>query len=85
MEKQGLAPHSMAEIEHNTDPAAFRPCTFVLRRTFQNYIALCGFHSSLITWFGYDSFASKLLHKILYALKPNPLDAEIKNRDIGKK
>jgi uncharacterized protein (DUF362 family) len=81
MAKHGLAPKSLDEISHGTDPAYFRPCTFELKRTMQNYIALSGFHSSLIAWFGYDSFASKFLHKILYAIKPNPLTKEIREKN----
>jgi uncharacterized protein (DUF362 family) len=77
MIRMGLAPISYKEIECNSDPAEFRPCEFVLNRTLQNYIALAGFKSSFITWFGYDSFASGLLHKILYAIKPNPLNVEM--------
>lgn len=81
MVKAGLALEQWADIECNADPADFRPFQFNLKRTLQNYIALAGFHSSLITWFGYDSFASGLLHKILYAIKPNPLDVEVAERN----
>jgi uncharacterized protein (DUF362 family) len=81
---RGLAPRSFEDIECNEDPAAFRPCEFRLRRTLQNYVALCGFHSSLITWFGYDSFAERFLHKALYTLKPNPLAKEVKERQLTR-
>lgn len=80
MIKHGLAPKSLEEIEWNSDPLEFKSFDFQLRRTLQNYIALAGFHNSLITWLGYDSFASKFLHKILYALKPNPLEKEMTER-----
>ena len=77
MIKYGAAPASWEEIELNCDPAAFRPCKFTLKRTLQDYIALAAFQSSLITWFGYDSFAAGFLHKILYTFKPNPLTKEM--------
>jgi len=80
MIKRGAAPAGWDEIESNCDPAVFRPCEFPLKRTLQNYIALAGFHSSLITWFGYDSFASDFLHRILYFIKPNPLEKEMGER-----
>jgi uncharacterized protein (DUF362 family) len=75
--KRKAAPRNWEEIELNCDPAAFRPCEFTVKRTLQDYIALAAFHSSLLTWFGYDSFASGFLHKILYTIKPNPLEKEI--------
>jgi uncharacterized protein (DUF362 family) len=78
MMKRGAAPGSWAEIELNCDPAVYRPCEFTLNRTLQNYIALAGFHSSLITRFGYDSLVSDFLHRILYTIKPNPLEKEMK-------
>ena len=84
MMNHGLAPKSLNEIEWNADPLEFRPCEFVLKRTLQNYIALAGFHSSLITWFGYDSFAEKFLHRILYAVKPNPLEKEMVEKCMAK-
>ena len=81
MAEQGMAPANFADIDCNEDPAKFRPCEFKLRRTLQNYIALAGFHSSLITWFGYNSFAADFLHKILYSIKPDQLKVEVKERD----
>ncbi|MFX0142148.1 MAG: DUF362 domain-containing protein, partial [Candidatus Hodarchaeota archaeon] len=80
MINSGMAPESLEEIEMNIDPIKFRPCEFMLKRTLQNYIALAGFNSALITWFGYDSFAAGFLHKILYAIKPNPLEIEMKEK-----
>jgi uncharacterized protein (DUF362 family) len=85
MVRAGLAPERWTEIDCNADPADFSPFKFKLKRTFQNYIALAGFRSSLITWFGYDSFASNLLHKILYAIKPNPLDVEVAERNRSRR
>ena len=85
MVKAGLAPERFEDINCNADPADFSPFKFRLKRTLQNYIALAGFHSSLITWFGYDSFASGLLHKILYAIKPNPLDVEVAERNQSRR
>ncbi len=76
--ERGVAPASWSQINCNDDPLKFRPFKFTLRRTLQNYIALAGFNSSFLTWLGYDSFVSDLLHKILYAIKPNPLEKELK-------
>lgn len=82
MVKENLAPISLKEIEFNDNLKKFRPCEFRLKRTYQNYIALAGFHSSTLTKIGYDSFLSGFIHKILYAIKPNPLYKEMKERQI---
>jgi uncharacterized protein (DUF362 family) len=73
-QREGLAPRTLEEIALNCDPAEFRPCRFRLRRTIQNYIALAGFHSALVCKLGYDSMLSGALHKVLYAVKGNPLE-----------
>jgi uncharacterized protein (DUF362 family) len=78
MVKARLAPEKLDQINYNTDPADFRPFKFRLKRNMQNYIALAAFHCYPMTRFGYDSFASEFLHRMLYALKPNPLMEEVR-------
>jgi hypothetical protein len=85
MVNAGLAPARFEEIHCNADPTDFSRFKFRLKRTLQNYIALAGFNSSLVTWFGYDSFASGMLHKILYAIKPNPLNVEVAEHKQSKR
>jgi uncharacterized protein (DUF362 family) len=75
--RAGLVPRSMDEIAVNVDLLTMRPFKFTLRRTLQNYIALFGFHNRWICRLGYDSFASGFLHKLLYAVKGNPLQEAI--------
>ena len=60
----------------------FRSGDFHLKRTLRNWIALAGFKSHFLTWFGYESwFGRVILHAILYAVagkpvKPQPEDQE---------
>ena len=82
MINKGSAPSALEQIDMNCDPVIFKPCEFILKRTIQNYLALAGFHSSAITWFGYDSFAANFLQKILYTFKPNLLKKEVQDRKI---
>jgi uncharacterized protein (DUF362 family) len=69
----GVAPDSVDEIELNTELMQFRPFKFRLRRTLQNYVALVGFRNQWGCRLLYDSVIGTLLHKLLYALKGNPL------------
>lgn len=80
--KAGLAPRSPEEIHTNTDILAFRPFQFRLRRTIQNYVALVGFKYRIVGRLGYDSVLSGLLHKILYAVKGNPLHEAVQARRL---
>lgn len=72
-QREGLVPASLDEVDLNCDPAQFRPCRFALKRTVQNYIALAGFHSRLLSRLGYESALAGPLHRLLYAVKGNPL------------
>lgn len=72
-QREGLAPASLNEVDVNCDPARFRPCPFPLKRTVQNYIALAGFQSRLLSTLGYDSALAGPLHRLLHAVKGNPL------------
>jgi len=71
--KAGAIPHSLAEIALNRNPADLIPFKFTLRRTLQDYIALAGFNSWLLCKLLYDSPLGNFLHKLLYAVKGNPL------------
>jgi len=73
----GIIPESIDSIQFNTDWTSFVSDKFFLKRTIQNYIALVGFKSRFITWLGYESPISGLLHKVLYALKGNPLQKAV--------
>jgi uncharacterized protein (DUF362 family) len=71
--KKGAMPASLSEIETNIAPADANQHKFKLHRTFRNYIALSGFRSRTITWFGYESwFGRVVLHGILYAIAGKP-------------
>ncbi|MDP2690576.1 MAG: DUF362 domain-containing protein, partial [Deltaproteobacteria bacterium] len=79
--RNGMVPASMDEIEFNADWKRYRSDRFFLKRTLQNYIALAGFKSRFITWFGYESFLAQPLHDILYAIKGgDPLKKAVRER-----
>jgi uncharacterized protein (DUF362 family) len=70
-------PPRLDSIRANAPPAAFRTRTFRLRRTPRNWIALAGFRSRFLTWFGYESwFGRVVLHKVLYAVVGEPVKLE---------
>ena len=70
----GDMPCDLGQIEANESPECARTHLFRLDRSVRNYIALCGFHSRLITWFGYESwFGRRVLHSILYAIAGRPV------------
>ena len=70
----GEMPRDLAEIVHNVAPAAVGRHEFKLRRTTRNWIALAGFKSRLLTWFGYESwFGRAVLHRVLYAFAGKPV------------
>ena len=71
--RAGLAPDSLAGITLNADLLEFRPFVFRLKRTWQNYIALAGFRNRRLCVLLYDSPVGALLHRLLYAVKGNPL------------
>ena len=71
--KLGDMPASLDEIEFNISPTEARTHVFRLQRTLRNYIALCGFKSSFLTWLGYEAWFGKvMLHKILYSIAGRP-------------
>jgi uncharacterized protein (DUF362 family) len=69
----GELPERLEEIRFETPPQAFRTREFRLRRSLRNWIALSGFKSRFLTWFGYESwFGRVVLHAILYAIVGRP-------------
>lgn len=80
--ERGDMPSSLNEIVHNVSPTAVRTHTFTLERTTRNWIALAGFKSRFLTWFGYESwFGRTLLHGILYALAGKPVKPQPNNTE----
>lgn len=70
----GDMPRELAEIAYNVSPKDARRHVFRLHRTFRNYIALTGFKSRFLTWFGYEFwFGRVVLHSILYAIAGKPV------------
>ena len=79
--KMDLIPNSLSDIRFNADLKRYKSRKFFLKRTLQNYIALMGFKSRFITWFGYESIFAKPLHYLLYASRGNPLKKAIRERN----
>ena len=72
--KLGDMPADLAEIRCNILPSHARKHQFRLQRTSKNWIALAGFKSRFLTWFGYESwFGRVVLHGILYAIIGKPV------------
>jgi uncharacterized protein (DUF362 family) len=71
--RRSMMPASLNQVTFNDDWRLFRSDRFFLKRTIQNWIALAGFKSRFITWFGYESPFAKLFHTVLYSIKGNPL------------
>lgn len=70
----GDLPVDLSSIACNVAPDTARRHTFRLHRTPRNYIALTGFKSRFITWFGYESwFGRVVLHSLLYAIAGKPV------------
>ena len=70
----GDLPPDLAAVECNVPPAGIGRRVFHLKRTLRNWIALVGFRSRFVTWFGYESwFGRVVLHWILYAIAGRPV------------
>jgi uncharacterized protein (DUF362 family) len=70
----GDMPSRLEDIDCNVSPTDARTHSFRLERTFQNYIALLGFKSRFVTWFGYESWFGRIvLHNLLYAIVGKPV------------
>jgi uncharacterized protein (DUF362 family) len=67
-------PGRLEDIVYNVSPREARTHTFQLERTLRNWIALSGFRSRVLTWFGYESwFGRVVLHAILYFIAGKPV------------
>jgi len=74
----GDMPSRLEDIQYNVSPRDARTHTFRLERTLRNYIALAGFNSRFLTWFGYESwFGRVVLHAILYAIAGKPVKPHV--------
>jgi uncharacterized protein (DUF362 family) len=83
--KAGMVPSDEHGIETNIDLTEMGSLDLILKRTAQNYLALAGFNHSWLNKLLYDSgFISDILHKILYAIKGNPLDEALDSREEVK-
>jgi uncharacterized protein (DUF362 family) len=70
----GDMPERLEEIDYNIAPKQAQTHVFHLERTLRNWIALSGFNSQFLTWFGYESwFGRVVLHSILYAIAGKPV------------
>jgi uncharacterized protein (DUF362 family) len=70
----GLLPRELSEIQFDVHPHELSSHRFKLVRSPRNWIALSGFNSRFITWFGYESwFGRVVLHGILYAIVGAPV------------
>jgi uncharacterized protein (DUF362 family) len=72
-QREGIMPRLLKEVALNQDLAVFQTHRFHLKRSLINWIALAAFHSDLLTRFFYDSIFAGPLHKVLYAIRKNPL------------
>jgi len=70
----GDMPERLEDIVYNAAPHVISQHRYTLRRSFRNWIALSGFKSRFMTWFGYESwFGRVVLHGILYAIAGRPI------------
>ena len=70
----GDMPVSLQDVEMNVAPGAARRHVFTLSRSPRAWIALAGFRSRFLTWFGYESwFGRVVLHAILYMIAGKPV------------
>jgi uncharacterized protein (DUF362 family) len=73
--RHGIVPPRLEDIESNVSAESQRKRVFHLKRTPRSWIALSGFRSRTLTWFGYESwFGRVVLHSILYAIVGRPVD-----------
>ena len=72
-QRMGMMPTSLDDVTLNQSLQALKTHRFQLRRGLINYLALMAFHSHIGTKVFYDSAAAAPIHRILYALRRNPL------------
>jgi uncharacterized protein (DUF362 family) len=72
--ENGDMPHNLSEISFNIPPHEISMRAFTLKRSLRHWIALSGFRSQFLTWFGYESWFGKVvLHSMLYAIAGKPI------------
>jgi uncharacterized protein (DUF362 family) len=69
----GVCPFAASEVTVNRAIGSFCTHQFRLRRTAINWIAWAAFHSDLLTKAFYDSALADPLHRLLYAIRRNPV------------
>lgn len=76
-------PKELTDISYNVAPKEAQTHVFQLERTVKNWIALMGFRSRFLTWFGYESwFGRVVIHSILYAIVGKPVDPKPEQMEI---
>jgi len=71
--RTGLFPESLTGITLNTSLEPFLGRRFVMRRAFLDWLSLLGFRSGRLAWLFWESPAADPLHRLLYAVRRNPL------------
>jgi hypothetical protein len=67
-------PRLISDIECNVTPLDAQTHQFTLDRSVRNWIALSGFKSRFLTWFGYESwFGRVVMHSVLYTIAGKPV------------
>jgi uncharacterized protein (DUF362 family) len=70
----GDLPIDLGGVQCNVPPTGVGTRVFHLKRTLRNWVALVGFKSRFVTWFGYESwFGRVVLHSVLYAIAGRPV------------
>ncbi len=70
----GDMPVHLSDITCDVPPRTANAKVFRLHRTLRNRIALIGFKSRFVTWFGYESwFGTAVIHRVLYAIAGKPV------------
>jgi uncharacterized protein (DUF362 family) len=71
--REKMMPAKLEDIELNKPLDPFKTHQFHLKRSLINYIALAAFHSHFGTRLLYDSALAGPLHRVLYAIRRNPV------------
>ena len=81
---RGDMPVNLSELTFNIAPDVARSHVFHLRRTARNWVALSGFKSRFLTWFGYESwFGRVVLHAALYGIFGRPVTPKQEDGERG--
>jgi hypothetical protein len=81
--REGMFPASLDEITFNQPPERFQSHQFRLERSVIHWITLAAFKSHLGTRLFYDSMFSGAAHRLLYAIRENPLIGRLLYGRIG--